>query len=175
MRGHHALPILLPIALAFAGCVTPPADVETASAGGALPAATGTVTPYAFDGNFGPMVWTCPVVTCASIGYMSERSTQLDLQGNLTGFSLTLSWDAATPDMEQLRFGIGWGKDGMESEFVEGMSPLLFELGGIDISAADKPYLWTWAVGPAPIAPAGTSTPTDFHIEGTLTTTEAIA
>lgn len=174
MRTNLALTLAIPLTLLAAGCVNAPDEVDAASTTEPTSAAlTGIATPYTFDGSFGPMIWACPLVTCEGLEPSSQRWTELDITGNLTALNLTMTWEAAGPHMETLRLGISWGENGEDYESVDGASPLLLQLTGLDISADDKPYLWTWVPAQTPVEVAYASTPTDFHIEGDLTTTEA--
>lgn len=176
MRSNLALLLAIPAALVAAGCVTPPDDIEAAATNDASAATIATApAPYSFDGSFGPEVWACPVITCEGFDPASDRWAALDIAGNLTAINLTMTWDATSPLMETLRFGISWGENGEDYEYVEGTSPLLLELTGIDITSDHKPYIWTWVVPPTPVELVYLSTPTDFHIEGELTLTETSA
>lgn len=162
--------LLLAAPLVFAGCVTPPeVDAAATTANDALLPTSTVDTPFAFEGSYGTGVFACAVVTC--VGQIAGASTwqDIDIASNLTALALTMTWDAASPSMETLRFGISWN-DGEEFEYVEGGSPLVFELDGLSVKPADKPYVWAWIVTPAPMGIATVSTPQDFSIEGTLTT-----
>lgn len=168
MRTTPAL--LATIALAAAGCVNAPDDVQTAAADAPTASALADATvPYAFDGSFGPMLWACALVTCEGVEPAGERWSYIDLDGTLTATTLTITWDATTPNMETIRFGITWETDESSYESVEGTSPLVLELTGLEITPDDKPYVWTWIPSPTPVETVYASTPTDFHVEGTLT------
>lgn len=167
------LTILLAVPLVAAGCVSAPEELESAAADAtdALAATDGVASPFTFDGSIGPVVVACPMVTCTGAAE-GDRSTSLPFDGdNLTAVSLTMTWDAAAPHMETLRMGIAWGENGLE--YVEGTSPLVLEVDGLEIAKEDEPYFWTWIVTPAPMGVAHVATPQDFHVEGTLTFTEA--
>lgn len=175
MRTHPALALAIPLTLIIAGCVNAPDDVEAAATSDDITTNAPTDTPYAFEGSFGPMLWTCPMVTCTGVEPTGQRWSDLEIKGTLTSLTLTMTWDASGPHMENLRLGIAWGENGEEYESIDGTSPLVLELADLNITAADKPYVWTWVADSAPLGVAYASTPTDFTIEGELHTTEAIA
>jgi hypothetical protein len=166
------LAMLLAAPLLAAGCVSAPSESEAAVATSATTDPASTDTPFTFDGSYGPIVFACPMITCTGVDPSSARWADLDFEGNLTALSLTMSWDAATPLMSTLRFGISWD-EGENLEYVEGTSPLLLELDGLNITTADKPYIWTWMVTPSPLGIVHVATPQDYKVEGTLTTTGA--
>lgn len=169
--------LLLAAPLVFAGCVTPP-EVESAAAANDALLATGTVdTPLTFDGSFGPGVVACPMVTCGNAEPLTERVAPVDHNGNVSAVSLTMTWDAVSPTMETLRLGISWGNQG-DAEWsyasVDGTSPLVLE-EAVEIGADQEIYVWAWMPATAPMGVAYATTPQDFHVEGTLSTTEASA
>lgn len=172
MRG---IPLTLAIvsALALAGCVTgAPEEVDAASAQNALAAATPNAAsvPFAFDGSFAPGGTVCPVVTCEGVGPGNERIAELELKGTLTAVDLVLTWDAATPAMEELRLGVSWGpSDDREYEFVDGASPLALAVSDLAVTADDEPLVWVWVPEKVPFLYV--HTPQDFHVEGTITET----
>lgn len=166
MRSLVAFPLLA----LLAGCVAPGAAPDDAVQAAAAPpgAVASTEEPFAFDGNFGPGAWACPVVTCAGQS-MGERWRDLGLDGTLTGANLTLTWKAAHPGMEKLRLGVAWGPDDdREHESAEGASPVVLDLAGLAIAPGDEPYVWVWVVSPVPMGAATAHTPQDFRVEGTL-------
>lgn len=174
MRPLIALLMTLP--LVAAGCVGAPDDVNTAATTpDAALAASATSSPFAFDGNIAPAVTVCPLVTCAQPAPTGDRVAPLDHAGNITAVLLTMTWDATAPSTSALRLGISWGEQGdMDYEMVEGASPLVLDLKGLDIAKGVDAYVWVWMPTPVPMGIATVSTPQDFHVEGNVTT-EAVA
>lgn len=167
--------IMLVAPLVAAGCVTPPEDVETAAAAqtpGLIPVAQ---TEFTFDGGFGPGAYACPIVTCIEEFPMDNSGTEADIVGVVTGANLTLTWDATSPTMQAMYLGISWGTEDdeeWEAEYVEGTSPLVLELAGLDIPEDVELWVWAWPVSPVPMGIVGATTPQSFHIEGTFATVE---
>ena len=160
------LAIALVPALLAAGCVGAPSDLEAASTQASTAIApVATQVPFSWDGSITPAVAACPVVTCAGV-QLTGFYKPLAPKGNVTGLSLTMTWDAAVPTMEELRLGVSWGEDSYES--VEGASPLVLELHDVDIARSKDPYVWVWIPGQDPMGLVAVGTPQDFHVEGTV-------
>lgn len=166
------LALLLTAPLLAAGCTSAPDDVSAASVSPAVDpfAPVGSPVSFVYDGMIGAAVIACPVVACAGLNDpASDRVTPLAVKGNLTGIAITLTWEAK-PTMERLRTGISWGPAGArEAELIEGTSPLVLAIDGLELTAKDDVSYWVWVPTPVPMALVTAAAPQPFHAEGVLT------
>ena len=112
------------------------------------------VTPVSQAISFTTGAWACEhtvLMQCEFLGLGTfESSFEPAFDGMLTGYELTLSWEAATPLMEQLRFGVYayTEVDGEHQvvldEYIEGASPLALTTSGRMLPEDVSIWIWTW-------------------------------
>lgn len=167
-----ALSVIL--ALAAAGCVTPPADeLEAAAADLEAASVAPVVTEVAHDGQIGPVV--C-VNVCALSALGQSRIFETAAEG-VVDVALAFEWDAASPRTSTLYGGIFTcdpeacfsDSDLSHIEWVEGESPLTIDLKDFEVPEGET--LFIFANAPALVGGpvyVQVSTPQPFTVTGTL-------
>lgn len=131
--------------------------------------------PFSQDGTLGANAFVCSSPACPGTGIGNDRWFPTDPDGTVRGLNLTMTWNATTPAMEQMRLGVSYGGcdgDGLdcqEASFVDGASPL--ELSVDEVDANGTLAVWFWTPSRTPPSTAGTyvSHPQDVHIQGAFT------
>jgi len=170
---------LVAAALAFAGCVSAPAESEGASLAAASPGASAprTTVPFQEQGSTFNGFAVCPVQgQCVGTGLPNVRSTtswfEVGLSGVLQDVELTLTWQATTPATAELLLGIAFENEAGESDwlYAYGPSPVVLSESGVGIPADKVHAVYVNAFKCASIVCASIEQP--FSIEGTLVTSE---
>jgi hypothetical protein len=174
MKPSPLLPVAL-LSLALAGCVTPPAHVETASAGNATAAsapapaqaaapassaegaspATPRVQSFTFDGLTPAYEETCAFVVlvgqCADVPPTADFSkvrAEPKLNGTPKQVHLTITWTAASPAEQTMTAFVGTriGDDYSTGFGKVGSSPLTLDVP--DLQAKSNAQLYIGLIGP---------------------------
>lgn len=171
-----AAAIGLAILLLTAGCIglgDTDDEIEPTNANDAeAPEARAVETAVDESGSFGLGVGTCAPAACyTGVGDVPPLySHSVAPDGIVENATLTLTWEAQNPLLEDLLLALVWdcGDEDCEVEIAEGTSPV--ELAVEDIGEPGE--LTILVHDPGLSTPAGTvwaTTPQDFVLEGSLT------
>jgi hypothetical protein len=173
----HLLSIALLAALPLAGCISQ--DEAPAAAPLPPPAVPPPAdVPVSLDGSLAGGVMACTPLSCPYITPIGTRDRRFDLKevaGDLARVNLTLAWDASSPFMEELTFGVFTCGEGCTDasitnlETASGPSPLTLDVAGFEVPEGETFHVFITSHSATPMVYASPTTPQDFHVEGTLT------
>lgn len=119
--------LLVPLLLALAGCLTPPAETLTAASDASMAEASGESVRVE-KGKLAPIVVACGPTGCVAPPAGPAETRMFPLEGNATSVAnLTLTWTASSPHASKLRLQVRNDETAEVLAFAEGTSPLVLE------------------------------------------------
>jgi hypothetical protein len=170
--------LALLVALALAGCFSTSDDATPTPTSPTAAAADPVAWPIEFEGRLAQGATACSV-TCIGQGVEpAERFFETEAFG-VVEMELELEWESTSPSTDELLFGVfTCDPDACDSDeqlhnvqFVEGVSPLFFEMREYDIPEGESMFVWA---NTKPFAQAGgdvrISNGEALHVEGEIET-----